>query len=195
MNNQTGLVHENHSKNRIMLDMPKHTFLMGYAVDNGVPVVGHLQERNKFLFATENELFILNAMNNTVVKNKDVGYVIMSNRWEYWDEQGFKDVYIYEPSQLEYVLDIMEDKVTKSDNQDVILVIDNISNIDNNLIRRMILLDMFALFWWSDLGKTTIINQNNPDLVFKYKTIYQNPTNTSVYAVRKTSQWLNFTLS
>lgn len=192
MNNRMGLVQQNHVKSRDILNIPRHTFLMGYGIDDNLPVIGKLQENHKFLFVAEDETILLAAMNNSVRKNKDVGYVILSDRWEYWEEKNFKDAYIYESSQLEYVLDVMENKVTMTDSQDVVLVIDNINIENSKLIKRMMKLRMFALFWWSNLDVSLVVNEEYPDLTYQYKIIYYK---NGIGAVRSQSKWLNFTLS
>jgi len=190
-----GLVHKDksyHMKSRDILNIPKHTFLLGYGVEDNLPVIGNLQQRHKFLFVAEDETRLVSAMDNSVRKNRDTGYVIISDRWEFWEEKDFKYSYFYESYQLEYVLDMMEDKVVQSDSQDVVLVIDNVDIENSKSIKRMIGLKMFALFWWADLDVSQVINEEFPDLTYGYKVIhYKN----GICAVRSQSKWLNFTLS
>lgn len=174
-------------------DIPKHCFLLGYGEDDGLPVVGNLQRNNKFMFLSPQESLLFTAINESVNRNKkQIGFVIVTNRVDYWMDIDLPNTYIYSPNELGEILDKMEDEIELTDDHDVVLVVDGIK-FDKNCLKRLFNLRMFALFWWTDQKEISEkINKEYPDLQYKYKVIYADG---GKCAVRKSSNWLYFTLA
>lgn len=180
------------SKQTKKVEIPKHCFLLGYGEEDGLPVVGNLQKNNKFMFISDQESLLFTAINESINRNKEIGFVIITNRKEHWDEIGLPNTYSYSPNILEDILDQMEDEVELSDSHDVVLIIDGVK-FDRNLLSRLFNMKMFSLFWWTnskDIPEK--INSLHPELQYKYKVIYSDG---GKCAVRKSSNWLYFTLA